>query len=103
VNRYDIFLLFHILSVVAWVGAGTTLALLWLHPDPALRERIVPLGAWLGPRLFAPAALGALADMVLKPNGSDAPFLVVAGSVLVATAAPVLWRVRSAEAGTTST
>src|SRR5436305_1793014 len=40
-NRYDIFLFFHILSVVAWVGAGTTLALLWLHPDPALRVRVI--------------------------------------------------------------
>jgi hypothetical protein len=166
-NRYDIFLFFHILSVVAWVGAGTTLGLLWLHPDPELRERIGPLGEWLGPRLFAPAALGALAfglalveeghwgfaplwvdlglaafgssfllnagarsrlsrerrfrptlaalarfelallyltvaDMVLKPSGSDRLFLAIAGGVLAAAAAPVVWRFKSAEAGTTS-
>src|SRR5579864_8474602 len=52
-TTYQVFLFFHIASVILWVGAGTTLGLLWLHPDSALRER-------LGPRLFAPAALGAL-------------------------------------------
>jgi hypothetical protein len=60
VTRYQVFLFFHIASVILWVGAGTTLGLLWLHPDSALRARIGALGEWLGPRLFAPAALGAL-------------------------------------------
>jgi hypothetical protein len=59
-TRYDVFLFLHILSVILWVGAGTTLGLLWLHPDRELRRRIAPIGEWLGPRLFAPAALGAL-------------------------------------------
>ena len=59
-TRYDVFLFLHILSVILWVGAGTTVGLLWFHPDRELRRRIAPLGEWLGPRLFAPAALGAL-------------------------------------------
>jgi hypothetical protein len=59
-TRYDVFLFLHILCVIAWVGAGTTLGLLWFHPDRELRRRIAQIGEWLGPRLFAPAALGAL-------------------------------------------
>jgi hypothetical protein len=60
-TRYQLFLFLHIMCVILWLGAGTTLGLLWLHPDPALRERLGGLGRWLGPRLFAPAAFGALA------------------------------------------
>lgn len=166
-NTYSVLLLFHILSVILWVGAGTTLGLLWLHPDSALRGRITSLGEWLGPRLFAPAALGALgfglalvheghwgfgplwiqlgliaygvsflinagiraplsrrphlqpvlpslagfelavlyltvADMVLKPDGSDTTFLAIAAAILAVTAALALLRFRSARPGTTS-
>jgi hypothetical protein len=69
-TRYQLFLFLHIMCVILWLGAGTTLGLLWLHPDPALRERIGGLGEWLGPRLFAPAALGALAfGIVLVHEG----------------------------------
>ena len=57
---YTVLLFLHVSSVILWVGAGTTLGLLWLHPDGGLRDRIPRLGEWLGPRLFAPAALGAL-------------------------------------------
>jgi hypothetical protein len=164
-TRYEVFLFLHILSVILWVGAGTTLGLLWFHPDRGLRQRIAPLGEWLGPRLFAPAALGALvfglllvheghwtfhplfvqlglaafgvsfvinagvraplsrkladqperlegtlsalsgfelsvlyltvADMVLKPDGSDTVFIVVGAMILVATAALVVARARA--------
>lgn len=164
-TRYDVFLFLHILSVILWVGAGTTLGLLWFHPDRELRRRIAPLGEWLGPRLFAPAALGALvfglllvheghwtfsplwvqlgltafalsfvinagvraplsrklteqpkrlegilsalsrfelsvlyltvADMVLKPEGSDTVFIVVAAMILAVTAALVVGRARA--------
>lgn len=171
-TRYDLFLFLHILSVILWVGAGTTLGLLWFHPDRELRQRISPLGEWLGPRLFAPAALGALvfglllvheghwtfhplfvqlglaafalsfvinagvraplsrklarqpqrldgvlsalsrfelavlylavADMALKPDGSDTVFIVVAAMILVVTAGLVVLRFRSPVGGTTS-
>lgn len=68
--HYQLFLYLHIVCVILWLGAGTTLGLLWLHPDPVLRERVGPLGVWLGPRLFAPASLGALAfGLVLVRQG----------------------------------
>src|SRR5882672_10619051 len=70
-SQYQLFLFLHIVCVILWVGAGTTLGLLWLHPDPALRERIGSLGEWLGPRVFAPGALGAFAfGLVLVHEGS---------------------------------
>jgi hypothetical protein len=166
-NRYDVLLLFHILSVILWVGAGTALGLLWLYPDTTLRARIGGLGEWLGPRLFAPASLGALAfglalvhdghwgfgplwvqlglaafalsfvinagiraplsrrphlqgvlpalarfelamlyltvaDMVLKPSGSDIAFLATAGAILAAAALSVLLRFSAVRPATTS-
>jgi hypothetical protein len=55
-TRYDVFLFLHILSVILWVGAGTTLGLLWFHPDREVRRRIAPIGEWLGPRLFGSPA-----------------------------------------------
>jgi hypothetical protein len=170
-TQYQLFVFLHISSVILWLGAGTVLGLLWLHPDAALRERVGTLGEWLGPRLFAPGALGALAfglvlvhegswtfhplwvklgltafavsfvinaairaplvrrlereprrisrvlsalalfelavlyltvaDMVLKPTGSDLAFLVPAASILGLLAANVLLRLRRAPTGTT--
>jgi hypothetical protein len=70
-TQYQLFLFLHIVSVILWLGAGTVLGLLWLHPDAALRERIGPLGEWLGPRVFAPGAFGALVfGLVLVHQGS---------------------------------
>jgi hypothetical protein len=170
-TQYQLFSFLHIVSVILWLGAGTVLGLLWLHPDPALRERIGSLGEWLGPRVFAPGAFGALAfglvlvhqgswtfnplwvklgltafavsfvinaavraplvrrlereprqisrvlsalalfelavlyltvaDMALKPTGSDLAFLVPAASVLGLLAANVLRRLRRTPTGTT--
>jgi hypothetical protein len=170
-TQYQLFLFLHIACVILWVGAGTTLGVLWLHPDPSLRQRIGALGEWLGPRLFAPAALGALAfglvlvhegdhtfhplwvklglgafgasflinaavraplarrlaaeprrsarvlaalalfelavlystvaDMALKPTGSDAAFLAAVSSVLALLGTNVLLRLRDVPTGTT--
>jgi hypothetical protein len=70
-TQYQLFLFLHIVSVILWLGAGTVLGLLWLHPDPVLRERVGSLGEWLGPRVFAPGALGAFAfGLVLVHEGS---------------------------------
>ena len=70
-TQYQLFLFLHIVCVILWLGAGTVLGVLWLHPDAALRERIGSLGEWLGPRLFAPGALGAFAfGLVLVHEGS---------------------------------
>jgi hypothetical protein len=170
-TQYQLFLFLHIVSVILWLGAGTVLGLLWLHPDAVLRERIGTLGEWLGPRVFAPAALGALAfglvlvhegswtfhplwvklglsafaasfvinaavraplvrrlgreplrigrvlsalalfelailyltvaDMALKPTGSDTTFLLPSAAILALLAANVLLRLRRTPAGTT--
>jgi hypothetical protein len=71
VTHYQLFLFLHIVSVILWLGAGTVLGLLWLHPDPVLRDRVGSLGEWLGPRVFAPSALGAFAfGLVLVHEGS---------------------------------
>jgi hypothetical protein len=70
-TQYQLFLFLHIVSVIVWLGAGTVLGLLWLHPDPVLRERVGSLGEWLGPRVFAPGALGAFAfGLILVHEGS---------------------------------
>jgi hypothetical protein len=70
-TQYQLFLFLHIVSVILWLGAGTVLGLLWFHPDAALRERVGSLGEWLGPRVFAPGAFGALAfGLVLVHQGS---------------------------------
>src|SRR3982074_2796575 len=70
-TQYQLFLFLHIVSVILWLGAGTVLGVLWLHPDAVLRERIGTLREWLGPRVFAPGALGALAfGLVLVHEGS---------------------------------
>jgi hypothetical protein len=70
-TQYQLFLFLHIVSVILWLGAGTVLGVLWLHPDAVLRERVGSLGEWLGPRVFAPGALGALAfGLVLVHEGS---------------------------------
>jgi hypothetical protein len=42
-----------------------------------------------------------VADMVLKPSGSDIWFLVAVATILVVTATPVVVRSRRREAGTT--
>ena len=43
----------------------------------------------------------AVADMALKPTGSDLAFLVPAGVILVALAANAFFRSRSSATGTT--
>jgi hypothetical protein len=64
-NGYNALLFLHVTSIVVWLGAGTTLALIGLYGrrsgDSAILERLPRIGEWLGPRVFGPAALGALA------------------------------------------
>ena len=64
-SRYELLLFLHVASVIVWLGAGTTLALAAAFArrsgDSRLQHDIVRLGEWLGPRVFGPASLGALA------------------------------------------
>ena len=68
-SRYEFLLFLHVAAVIVWLGAGTTLALLALYAerqrDRELASRLGALAAWLGPRVFAPAALGTLAVGIL--------------------------------------
>jgi uncharacterized membrane protein len=74
-TKYEAFLLIHIVAVIVWLGAGTTLALTGLYAerrgDRLLLGRIPRLGQWLGPRVFGPAALLVLAmGFALVAEGS---------------------------------
>ena len=58
-TTYEILLFFHIASVILWLGAGTTVALIGLA-GPGGVSGLAELARWLGPRVFGPASLGAL-------------------------------------------
>jgi uncharacterized membrane protein len=67
-SRYELLLFIHIVSVIVWLGTGTALGLLALYAernDRDLLARLGPLGRALGPRIFAPASLGALVSGIL--------------------------------------
>jgi hypothetical protein len=54
--------------VIVWLGLGTAIgliALLAARGDSALADVVGPLGRTLGPRVFAPASLGALVFGIL--------------------------------------
>ena len=63
-TRYSLLLFLHLTSVIVWLGAGTTLALLGVYArgrdDQVFAERLREVPRWLGPRVFAPASFGAL-------------------------------------------
>ena len=63
-SGYDVLLFFHVTSVIVWLGAGLTLALIAVYArvngDQVVLDRLGAIGRWLGPRVFAPASLGAL-------------------------------------------
>src|SRR2546422_325509 len=74
-SRYELLLFLHVVSVIVWLGAGTTLALTAVFAqrsgDAEEFRRLGILGRWLGPRVFAPAALGALVfGILLVSDGS---------------------------------
>jgi hypothetical protein len=72
-TRYELFLFLHIACVIAWLGAGTTVAVL---------SRRVPISEhaqWLGPRVFGPASLGSLAfglALVFEGNWTFGPLWI---------------------------
>ena len=67
-SRYELLLFLHIVCVIVWLGLGTAIgliALLAARGDSALADVVGPLGRTLGPRVFAPASLGALVFGIL--------------------------------------
>ena len=74
-SRYELFLFLHVASVIVWLGAGTTLALVAFFAgrtgDRELLGKLGSIGQWLGPRVFGPSALGALVfGLVLVHEGA---------------------------------
>jgi hypothetical protein len=64
VTHYQLWVFLHVASVIIWVGAGTTLALATLYAQRATDvplEAVTGFAEWLGPRVFAPSSLAALA------------------------------------------
>ena len=73
-SQYDVWLFLHVTSVIVWLGTGTTLALIGIYAqrarDAVVGERLGAIGAWLGPRVFAPASLATLGfGIAAKQNG----------------------------------
>jgi hypothetical protein len=64
-SRYEFLLFAHVVGVIVWLGTGTAFALIAIFGDRELMQRLGPLGAKLGPRVFAPAALGTLVFGIL--------------------------------------
>jgi hypothetical protein len=64
VSHYSLLVSLHVVSVIVWLGSGTTLVFVTIYAQrPRNRVVLEQLGAlvqWLGPRVFAPASLAAV-------------------------------------------
>jgi hypothetical protein len=73
-SRYEFLLFAHVVGVIVWLGTGAAFALIAIFGDRELMQRLGPLGAKLGPRVFAPAALGTLVFGILLVLDGDWTF-----------------------------
>jgi uncharacterized membrane protein len=73
-SRYEFLLFAHVVGVIVWLGTGAAFALIAIFGDRELMQRLGPLGAKLGPRVFAPAALGTLLFGILLVLDGDWTF-----------------------------
>jgi uncharacterized membrane protein len=68
-TSYEFLLIFHVLAVIVWLGAGFTMDLLFMRAERTGEPREVgtmgQLQGWLVPRLFIPASLATLVSGVL--------------------------------------
>jgi uncharacterized membrane protein len=64
VTRYDAWLLLHVVASVVWAGGATTLVIVAFSAErfrsPVELALLARINAWVGPRIFTPAALVAL-------------------------------------------
>src|SRR5262245_21982478 len=78
-TQYNVLVFFHVASVIVWLGAGTTVALLTVYAqrarDGVILERLAGLVAWLAPRVFAPASLAALGFGIAAAHSGHWPML----------------------------
>jgi hypothetical protein len=87
-SRYEFLLFAHVVAVIVWLGTGTAFALIAIFGDRELLQRLGPLGARLGPRVFAPASFGTLLFgilLVLDGDWTFDPLWVKLGFVAFAT------------------
>jgi hypothetical protein len=107
-DQYSVLVFFHVASVIVWLGAGTTVALLALYAqrssDLVVLERLGSLVGWLAPRVFAPSALAALGFGIAAAHSGHWPrffwfhvgeaAFAVSFVITVAARVPLLRRVR---------
>jgi hypothetical protein len=107
-NQYSVLVFFHVASVIVWLGAGTTVALLALYAqrssDAMVLDRLGSFVGWLAPRVFAPASLAALGFGIAAGHSGHWPRLfwfhvgegafAVSFLITVALRVPLLRRVR---------
>jgi uncharacterized membrane protein len=87
-SRYEFLLFAHVVAVIVWLGTGTAFTLIAIFGDRELVQRLGPLGARLGPRVFAPASLATLVLgilLVLDGDWSFDPLWIKLGFVAFAT------------------
>src|SRR5215208_3473337 len=92
-TRYDFLVLLHVTAVIVWLGAGTTMDLLFLRAermrDPLELKRTGDTMEWLVPRVFIPSAVATLVLglvgwaanfftglLFIKPQGEKMPQIV---------------------------
>src|SRR5215208_1951010 len=75
-TRYDFLVLLHVTAVIVWLGAGTTMDLLFLRAErlrePLELKRAGDMMEWLVPRVFIPSAISTLVLGVFA--GWDGPW-----------------------------
>lgn len=87
-SRYEFLLFAHVAAVIVWLGTGTAFALIAIFGDRELMQRLGPLGAKLGPRVFGPASLATLVFgilLVLDGHWSFDPLWIKLGFAAFAT------------------
>ena len=68
-TRYEFLVFLHVTAVIVWIGAATTMDLLFLRAermrDPLEMKKTGELQEWLVPRVFIPTALSTLVFGIL--------------------------------------
>ena len=78
-TQYNILVFFHVASVIVWLGTGTAVTLITVYArrtrDVGILGRLGSIGAWLAPRVFAPASLATLGFGIAAAHSGGWPML----------------------------
>src|SRR5262249_8964830 len=78
-SRYSLLVSLHVVSVIVWLGSGTTLAFVAIYAQRArtgvVLEQLGALVQWMALRVFAPAAIAAFAFGVAAAHAGHWPDL----------------------------